>query len=142
MYFNSTSVILWPWAAVADLKALCSGISTFRFIRFSFVTSTFLISLTSPQGSEFICHMSTDASSFLPGELGEVDHGDHLVEADSERIGHGPEPGRIDHDIAVFDGRPLGRLHTGRLSGLLDGTCGELPNILDHDAGTIGRPAC
>src|ERR1700751_3709923 len=25
MYFNSTSVMFWPWAAVMDLKALCSS---------------------------------------------------------------------------------------------------------------------
>jgi hypothetical protein len=73
-------------------------------------------------------------ASFLPDELAEVDHGLHLIEADSEGVGHGPEPGRIDDDITVFERRPLGWLHTGRLSGLLNRTGGELPNILDHGA--------
>src|SRR5665647_2159348 len=73
-------------------------------------------------------------ATFLPDELAEMDHGLHLVETDSECVGHGPEPSRIDNDVSVFDRRPLGGLHTGQMSGLLDGTGGELANILDHDA--------
>ena len=32
MNFNNVSVMLSPWAAVADLKLLCNSIGTFRFI--------------------------------------------------------------------------------------------------------------
>ena len=95
---------------------------------------TFVILLTSPQGGECYLSMSTEASSFLPDELAEVDHGLHLVEADSEGVGHGPEPGRIDDDIPIFERRPLRGLHAGQLSGLFDGMGCKLPDILDHDA--------
>src|ERR1700737_2322698 len=78
--------------------------------------------------------MSTEASSFLPDELAEVDHSLHPVEADSEGVGHGPEPGRIDDDFAVFDRRPHRWFHSSQLGSLFDGPADELPDILDHAA--------
>src|SRR3954464_4397003 len=44
-----TSVMFWPWAAVAALKVLCNSTGTFRFIRFTCCGSGCLIALTSFQ---------------------------------------------------------------------------------------------
>jgi hypothetical protein len=63
-----------------------------------------------------------------------MDHALHLIVADFEGVGHGPQPRRIDNKIPIFDGRPLGGLHTGQLSGFFDGTADERTDIVDHDA--------
>jgi len=47
MNFSSSSVMFWPRAAVAALKALCNSIGTFRFMRLTSSLLTVMIGLTS-----------------------------------------------------------------------------------------------
>src|SRR4051812_35262098 len=124
-----TSVMFWPWAAVAALKALCSSTGTFRFIRFTCCGSGCLMALTSFQEvrisgyeygrPEIRKTLAPDQLPF-PGLTAEPHQAGHRLPLDSQGTSDSfqllPRPGNGSR----FDGLPLGNGHPGRPAYLLD----------------------